>query len=238
MTDPTASEGTSHEPPGRRSWGGVRFPEDRLAVAAVLLTSMWLWWVGTIVGSALAIACLVRRHRRPDPRGSRRWAGTALVLGAVGIVTYVPLGLPPTVAAVERIRVHFEDAAAKSSLIDLVDTYSIRGSAGTSGFPIASAGQWTLSGGSDVRVVLPQTTSTGDKVVSAETWGISDLGSGPVGSTLYAAVLSASGTCFFIDATGSEVLVYAEGAAPSCSADFARDVTDWATVSAILERRT
>ncbi len=213
---PPPSEGLAREPTA---------PSDGLAVAAVMLTSVWLWWVGTFVGTAIAIYVLVRSRRRVDPASSRRWGTAALVLGAVGIVTFAMAAS----AAWPRISKHNDDSAAKASLLDVARVYDHGNPFAPGAFAAASGNEWTVPGGSSVHVISPLATSTGYKSVSAEVWQVTSTSGRPFGAELYAAVLSSSGACFFMRDQGApSYLSFATLFPPeSCSADSARDITDW-----------
>jgi hypothetical protein len=204
-----------------------RRPHDRLAVASVVLSSLWLWWVGSLVGIVLGLVALIRHRSRPDPRASLRWASAGIALGVLGVATFSLSFGPPIMTS---LRHHFEDSAAQASLGDLQQALRKQRPTVAAGYPTSSASvsPWTIVGGTAVEIVGPGTASTGFKKVSVEVWNVSSPSPTGDGDTLYAAVLSGSSVCFYLkdDATPS----YSEGtssrAAP-CSADAARSITTW-----------
>jgi hypothetical protein len=219
------------------SWNGrqsddtssPRRPKDRLAVASVVLSSLWLWWIGSVMGLVLGLVALVRHGSRPDPRASLRWATTGIGLGLLGLATFAVTFGPPITTHLRR---HFEDSAAQSSIADLLQVLRDEDPTGSTGYPTAAAttSRWTVPGGSAVEIVGPGTASTGFKKVSVEVWNLSVPSVPGLGGTVYAAVLSGSGACFFLKENASPSYTETEPtlAAP-CAADTARDITTWAS---------
>jgi hypothetical protein len=202
-----------------------RFPRDRLAVASVVLAALWLWWLGSLVGLVLGIVALVRARTRPEPLTSRRWAGTGILLGSIGVLTFAIFVAPPLVPG---LRHHFEDSATRATLADFVTTLEYEENAQGGGFPTAwGSGQpWMVPGGSHVFVVGPGTPSRDYKEVSAEVWAVRDAAPDP-GGTVYGAVLSGSGTCFYLRDTGSVAYETQPSGASRCTADDARGLSSW-----------
>ena len=202
----------------------ARLPRDRLAVASVVLSSLWLWWAGSVLGLVLGVIALARARTQPQPLTSRRWALTGIALGLVGVITFATFVAPRLSTT---LRHHFEDTAAHATLADLVTDLKTE-NASKGGFPVTlGTTPWRLPGDSDVVVVSPNTSSRTFKMVSAEVW---DLRVAPGrGATVYAAVLSGTGTCFYL--RERQVVEYAlqRFGAGSCTGDSARDISKWST---------
>ena len=104
MTDPTASTATATAPSGvlappasaadevlgdvdeagrARPSGGVE-----VAVAALALAVLWIFFLGSVLGLALGLVALRRLRSEELPEGRRRWASkvalAAVVIGGVG----------------------------------------------------------------------------------------------------------------------------------------------------------
>ena len=207
----------------------TRFPRDPLAVAAVVLASVWLWWVGSVMGLVLGAVALHRAPSRPWPQASRRWARTAVMLGLIGIATFSLFVAPPLFRHISR---NLDDSAARASLSDLASyLQNHKARAGVVDSEGGGVGAWTLPGGSDVEVVSPGSLSTGYKMVSAEVW---DLWAKPLpshGASVYAAVLSGTGTCFYLRVTTGSEYASEQLADRTCTADNARDISDWSATS-------
>ena len=197
-------------------------PHDRLAVASVVLSSLWLWWIGSVVGVVLGVVALCRAPAQPHPYTSRRWAQAGIVTGLIGVLTFALFVAPTLFPALGR---RFADDEARATLADLASTLT-PGSPG--GFADSGAGaiRWTLPGHPDVTVVGPGTQSHNAKTVSAEVWGAGQ-GEPGTGAAVYAAVLSNTGTCFFSRQT--RVVQYAkrDNSLGSCTADQARTAGPW-----------
>jgi Domain of unknown function (DUF4190) len=209
-----------------RDFATSRFPRDRLAVASVILASLWLWWVGSVAGLVLGIVALARARTRPEPLTSRRWARTGIVLGLIGVVTFAAFVAPPLIT---NLRHHFEDTAARATLADFVTTLKNEDNPHLGGFPtsLGAAESWLLPGGSGIVVVSPGTSSSGYKKVSAEVW---DLWLDPApnhGVTVYAAVLSGSGSCFYLRENDNVAYEIEPFGAGTCTADHARSSSNW-----------
>jgi len=200
-------------------------PRDRVAVASVVLSSLWLWWVGSVIGLVLGLVALARARRGPYPYTSRRWAWTGVTLGLIGIFTFSVFVAPPLFS---RTRRHFEDRAARASLVDFVTILHEENGLGE-GFPVVPgfAAPWMLPGGSGVVVVGPETSSTDDKTVSAEVWDLWATSEPHHGATVYASVLSGSGTCFYLKQTRNSEYATVPSDGVGCTADSARGITDW-----------
>jgi hypothetical protein len=208
-----------------RDFAPSRLPRDRLAVASVVLAALWLWWLGSLAGLVLGIVALVRARTRPEPLTSRRWAGTGILLGSIGVLTFATFVAPPLVSG---LRHRLEDSATRATLADFVTTLKLD-NAGRGGFPTASGGgeSWMVPGGSDVVVVGPGTASRDYKEISAEVWDLSPDSAPDHGLTVYAAVLSGTGTCFFLRDTVSVEYETQPFGASRCTADDARGMTTW-----------
>jgi hypothetical protein len=209
-----------------RDFAPSRFPRDRIAVASVVLAALWLWWLGSLAGLVLGIVALLRARTRPEPLTSRRWAGTGILLGAIGVLTFATFVAP---SLVPGLRHRLEDSATRATLADFVTTLKQGENAHRGGFPTASAGgaSWMVPGGSHIVVVGPDTPSRDYKEVSAEVWALW-LGSSPDhGVTVYAAVLSGSGTCFYLRDTVTVAYETEPLGASRCTADDARGLSNW-----------
>ena len=203
----------------------VSRPRDRMAVASVVLSSLWLWWVGSLVGLVLGLVALARARRGPHPFTSRRWAWTGITLGLIGVFTFSVFVAPPLFS---RTRHHFQDRTARASLADFVTTLHEE-NARSQGFPVVpvSTAPWKLAGGSGVVVVGPETSSTDDKTVSAEVWDLWATPEPTHGATVYASVLSGTGTCFYLKQTRNSEFATVPSDGVGCTADSARGITDW-----------
>jgi Domain of unknown function (DUF4190) len=221
MTDTTSVDGD-----WTQDFAPSRLPRDRLAVASVVLASLWLWWLGSLAGLVLGIVALVRARARPEPSMSRRWARTGIVLGSIGVLTFGTFVAPPLVSG---LRHRFEDSATRATLADFVTTLKHGENAHGGGFPTGSGGaeSWTVPGGSDVVVVGPGTQSRDYKEVSAEVWELWLDAAPDHGVTVYAAVLSGSGTCFYLRDTVSVAYETQPFGASRCTADDARGISSW-----------
>jgi hypothetical protein len=200
----------------------ARLPRDRVAVASVVLSSLWLWWVGSVAGLVLGIVALRRAPAQPHPYTSRRWAWAGIVTGLIGVLTFSLFVAPILFPALGR---RFADSEARATLADLSSTVA-PGSA--NGFADAAAGAnpWTLPGHPDVTVVGPGVPSADAKTVSTEVWGAGQ-GKPGTGVAVYAAVLSKSGTCFFLRQTATAQYASAGETLGACTADQARTVGPW-----------
>ena len=202
-----------------------RFPHDRLAVASVILSSSWLWFAGSLAGLVLGLVAWKRHGSRPQPLTSRRWALTGVSLGAIGMFIFGTVVAPPMFRSIAR---RTDDAAARASLADLVSAINSSTGQNLHTSPNSFA-PWRLPGGSGVVVVGPGTTSTGFKTVSAEVWDLW-LPAPPTGrATIYAAVLSSSGTCFYLRDSNSVEYAQRSPLSEPCSGDDARGISDWST---------
>ena len=84
-----------------------------------------------------------------------------------------------------------------------------------------------LPGGSDVVVVSPRSESGGFKTVSAEVWDLWLDPSPAHGVTVYAAVLSGSGSCFYLRQRQKVEFEMEPFGAGTCTADDARSNSNW-----------
>jgi hypothetical protein len=209
-----------------RDFSPSRFPRDRLAVASVVLAALWLWWLGSLAGLVLGIVALLRARTRPEPLTSRRWAGTGIVLGSIGVLTFATFAARPLVAGLSH---HFDDSATRATLADFVTTLEQEEKAQGGSFPTAwgSGEPWMVPGGSHVVVVGPGTPSRDYKEVSAEVWALRFDAAPDHGGTVYAAVLSGTGTCFYLRDTGSVSYETEPFGAARCTADDARGLSGW-----------
>jgi len=205
-----------------------RYPQDRIAIASVISSSLWVFWLGSLVGFVLSIIALARHRKMPEPSASRRWAMTALGLSMLGCGSL----------EIRPIQNHFRDSAAQASLIDLANVLQANQLSGSFTFPYSSGGAptWTLSDGSNVKIVAPGTESRNFKTVSAEVWDWSptqsSLFNSSCGLTVYAAAMSATGACEYMLESGTPKFAFS---IPSrnepCTADIARDVSTWGTTA-------
>ena len=207
-----------------------RWPRDRLAVASVILASLWLWWVGSVAGLVLGIVALARARTRPEPMISRRWARTGIVLGLIGVITFSTFVAPPLITT---LRHRFEDDAARATLTDFVTTLRKEDNSHPGGFPtsLGAKDSWLLPGSSDIVVVGPGSESRDFKKVSAEVWNLWLDPSPDHGVTVYAAVLSGTGSCFYLRQNHNVAYEIEPFGAGTCTADDARSNSNWGPFS-------
>jgi hypothetical protein len=160
---------------------------------------------------------------------SRRWARTGILLGLIGVATFSIFVAPPLVST---LRHHFEDDAARATLTDFVTTLRKEG---RSGFPTSSGDRdsWMLPVGSDVVVVGPGSESRDFKEVSAEVWNLWLDPSPDHGVTVYAAVLSGTGSCFYLRQNHNVAYEIEPSGAGTCTADDARSNSNWMPFSTL-----
>jgi hypothetical protein len=173
--------------------GGVHTKPDKLAIAALVLTSTWLFWFGTFLGIVFALINLIRGRGRPNRSESLMWAGCAFVMGAIGVLTFAAIVIPK----IHQASVASEDRQAKASLVHVAHIFRESKDAGESIFPVGSGRPWRVGGNSGITVVGSQVVSKKDDAVSAEVWNITKTSRGhSFGSELFLADRSASGRCF------------------------------------------
>ena len=214
-----------------RSWKTLYPVGDGIVVAALLLTTSWIFWIGTFVGSVLAVVALVRSAHQTTPRISRIWAATALTFGCVGILTS-PWGY---LTIVKPIISHQENLAARASIADVISAYSGPSRNNQGNFPTAPehAIPWELPGYGGLFVLGPQVASRDYKHVSAEVWNVSFNNGQVIATTLYLAVHSATHECFFARDTKGVVTTIATNDSDgyTCSGQIGRTQIDWSSLS-------